>query len=305
MIPKQAARAIAISTPLGEDVLLFHRMTVKEELGRLFRYELDLLSKDPNIKFEKILGQNVTIRLTLPANRKRYFNGYVSQFSQVGTHGIYHAYRAIVHPWLWFLSRTADCRIFQEKTAPDIIKAVCKEHGFTDIEDTLSRQYRTWEYCVQYRETDFNFVSRLMEQEGIYYYFQHDQNKHTLVLADTVSSHQPFPGYEQITYYPPENNLHRQDDYIFDWTLSQEVKSGIYALNEFDFKHPKANLLVKASIPRQHDRATMEIYDYPGEYVISSEGEDYVRTRVEELQADFERAHGQANARGLAVGSLF
>jgi type VI secretion system secreted protein VgrG len=224
----------------------------------------------------------------------------------VGTSGIYHAYHATVHPWLWFLTRSADCRIFQNKTVPDIIKEVLKEQGFTDIKDALGGvQYRSWEYCVQYRETDFDFVSRLMEQEGIYYFFTHEQNKHTMVLANTVSSHEPFPEYEQITYYPPENQQHREEDHIFDWTLSQEVQSGIYALNDYDFKQPKANLQVKSSISRKHDRATMEIFDYPGEYVTSAEGEAYVRSRVEELQAEFERAHGQANARGLAVGSTF
>jgi len=306
MIPLQAARPIAVTTPLGEDVLLFHRMTATEELGRMFRFELDLLSQDPNLKFEKILGQNITIRLDLPDRKKRYFNGYVSRFSQVGTFGNYHAYRATVQPWLWFLTRTADCRIFQNKAVPDIIKEVFREHGFTDLKDALSGvQYRIWEYCVQYRETDFNFVSRLMEEEGIYYFFQHDKGKHTLVLANAMTSHETFPGYEQITYYPPENEQHRQEDHIFDWILSQEVQPGIYALNDYDFKQPKANLQVKSSIPRQHDRAAMEIYDYPGEYVTSGEGEACVRTRVEELQAEFERAHGQANARGLTVGSLF
>jgi len=306
MTALQTSRQIAITTPLGEDVLLFHKMTATEELGRMFRFEIDLLSKDPNIKFEKILGQNVTIRLDLPNNKMRYFNGYISRFSQVGTSGIYHAYHATVHPWLWFLTRSADCRIFQNKTVPDIIKEVLKEQGFTDIKDALGGvQYRSWEYCVQYRETDFDFVSRLMEQEGIYYFFTHEQNKHTMVLANTVSSHEAFPDYEQITYYPPENQQHREEDHIFDWSLSQEVQPGIYALNDYDFKQPKANLQVKSAISRKHDRATMEIFDYPGEYVTSAEGEAYVRSRVEELQAEFERAHGQANARGLAVGSTF
>ena len=212
----------------------------------------------------------------------------------MGTFGIYHAYRATVHLWLWLLTRSADCRIFQNKTVPDIIKKVFRDHGFTDIKDALSGvQYRTWDYCVQYRETDFNFVSRLMEQEGIYYFFTHEQNKHTLVLANSMSSHEAFPDYGQITYYPPENQRHRPEEHIYDWSLSQEVQPGIYALNEFDFKVPKANLQVKSSISRKHDWATMEIFDYPGEYVTNAEGEAYVRTRVEELQAEFERAAGQ------------
>jgi type VI secretion system secreted protein VgrG len=306
MTPLQTARQISVTTPLGEDVLLFHRMTATEELGRMFRFDLDLLSRDPNIRFDKILGQNITIRLDLQGGGKRYFNGVVSRFSQAGTWGNYHAYRATVHPWLWFLTRTADCRIFQSKTVPDIIKEVFRAHGFTDLRDALGGvTYRTWDYCVQYRETDFNFVSRLMEQEGIYYFFQHDNGKHTLVLANAMTSHDPVPGYERITYYPPENEQHRREDHIFDWSLTQEVQPGIYALNDYDFKQPKANLQVKSSIARKHDWAGMEIYDYPGEYVTSAEGEAYVRTRVEELQADFERAHGQANARGLAAGYTF
>jgi type VI secretion system secreted protein VgrG len=305
MAQMQTARAVEIITPLGDDVLLFHRMTATEELGRLFQFELDLLSNDPDLKFEDLLGQNVTIRLDLPDDKKRYFNGFVSRFSQAGTFDDFNAYSATVHPWLWFLTRTADCRIFQEKKVPDIIKEVFRDLGFTDFEETLSGSYRTWEYCVQYRETDFNFVSRLMEQEGIYYYFKHEIDKHTLVLADSVSSHEAFPGYEKLPYFPPDENLRRERDHIYDWNISQQVQPGIYALEEFDFKKPKANLEVKSSIQREHARAKMEIFDYPGEYVQTGDGEAYARARIEELQAEYEQVQGQGNARGLSVGSLF
>jgi type VI secretion system secreted protein VgrG len=301
----QAARQVEIITPLGDDVLLFHSMTATEELGRLFQFELNLLSIEPNLKFEDLLGQNVTIRLDLPDDKKRYFNGFVSRFSQAGTFDDFNAYSATVHPWLWFLTRTADCRIFQEKKVPDIIKEVFRDLGFTDFEETLSGSYRTWEYCVQYRETDFNFVSRLMEQEGIYYYFKHEIDKHTLVLADSVSSHEAFPGYEKLPYFPPDENLRRERDHIYDWNISQQVQPGIYALEEFDFKKPKANLEVKSSIQREHARAKMEIFDYPGEYVQTGDGEAYARARIEELQAEYEQVQGQGNARGLSVGSLF
>ena len=301
----QSERAIEIVTPLGEDVLLFHRMTATEELGRLFQFELDLLSMDPNIPFEKLLGQNVTIRLELPQDETRYFNGFVSRFSQEGNVDDFNAYRMTVRPWLWFLTRTADCRIFQEMTVPDIIKQVFRDHGFTDFEEALGGAYRTWTYCVQYRETDFNFVSRLMEQEGIYYYFKHESNRHMLVLADSVSSHDPFPGYEEIPYYPPDEHLRREEHHIHAWTISQEVQPGVYALNDYDFENPKANLQVKSAIPRDHAQSKMEIYDYPGEYVQTKDGEAYVRARIEELHAEYEQVQGQSNARGLAVGSLF
>jgi type VI secretion system secreted protein VgrG len=305
MAELQAERAVEIFTPLGDDVLLFHRMTATEALGRLFRFDLDLLSKDPNIKFEDLLGQNVTVRLELPQDKTRYFNGFVSRFSLSGSLGDLSAYTVTVHPWLWFLTRTADCRIFQEMIAPDIIKQVFRDHGFTDFEEALSGSYRKWTYCVQYRETDFNFVSRLMEQEGIYYYFKHEKDKNTLVLSDSVSSHEAFPGYEKIPFFPPDEHLRREEHHIHDWTVSQEVQPGIYALNDYDFERPKANLQVKSSIQRGHARAKMEIFDYPGEYTQTGDGETYVRARIEELQAEYEQVQGQSNARGLCVGSLF
>lgn len=196
----QTHRLIEISTSLGDDVLLFHHMEAREELGRLFEYRVNLLSEDEQISFDDILGQKMTVRLDLPDGETRYFNGVVSQFAYTGRYRHFASYRAVLSPWLWFLTRTADCRIFQNKTVPDIIKEVFREHGFTDFDDLLSGQYRTWEYCVQYRETDSNFVSRLMEKEGIYYYFKHEKDKHTLVLADSIGAHSRIPGYERVPY---------------------------------------------------------------------------------------------------------
>jgi type VI secretion system secreted protein VgrG len=305
MPPLQTEREIEITTPLGKDVLLFRRMTASEQLGALFQFQLDLLSLESDIAFEDILGQNITVRLSLPDHKERYFNGYVSHFSHLGTYKDFHAYGATVHPWFWFLSRTADCRIFQERTVPDIIKSVFKDHGFTDYEESLSGQYRTWKYCVQYRETDFNFVSRLMEQEGIYYYFKHEKKKHIMVLSDSVCSHEPYPGYEQLPYYPPDDSLRRERDHIYEWNVARGIQPGCYALNDFDFTRPKANIEVKSSMRRTHARGEMEIYDYPGEYCETCDGESYARARIEELQMEHEQVHGQGNARGIAAGSLF
>ena len=157
----QGTREIEIATPLGDDVLLFQHMTATEQLGRLFEYQLDVVSTDANIKLEDLLGQNVTVQLKLANNDSRFFNGYVSRFCFVGLEKNYCSYQITLRPWLWFLTRTANCRIFQNQKAPDIIKQIFRDQGFSDFEDKLNASYRTWEYCVQYRETDFNFVSRL------------------------------------------------------------------------------------------------------------------------------------------------
>ena len=203
----QQNRDVEITTPLGDDVLLLKNLNITEELSRLFKINVELVSTD-NIDFEKLMGQNVTIRLNLPSG-ERYFNGFVSSLSQVENEGVFACYKAIIHPWLWFLTRTTDCRIFQDMTVPEIVKEVCQDMEFTDIEENLNLTYRTWTYCVQDRETDFNFISRLLEQEGIYYYFTHTENKHTMVLADGPGSHVLVPNCETIPFRP-------DDDTVFD-----------------------------------------------------------------------------------------
>src|SRR5437867_2580456 len=182
-------RVMEITTPLGADVLLFHGMHAREELGRIGEFQLDLLSAKGDINLDDILGKNVTVKLALLDDKTRYFNGYVTRFSQNGKYGRYHRYHAVVRPWLWFLTRTADCRIFQDITVPDIVKKVFGDHDTADFKFDLTATYRKWTYCVQYRETDFNFISRLMEEEGIYYFVKHTDGHDTVVLTDSYSGH--------------------------------------------------------------------------------------------------------------------
>ena len=305
MSSTQQNREIEIITPLGADVLLLREMTVTEELGRLFAINVELGSTE-DINFEDLLGQNVSIRLNFSQNQnKRYFNGYVSSISQGVSEGRYARYHATIHPWLWFLTRTSDCRIFQNKTVPDIIKDVLREQGYSDIEDRLKGSHRAWDYCVQYRETDFNFISRLMEQEGIYYFFKHEQGKHTLCLANDMASHEKTPDCYKITYYPPDQSVVREDECISGWNIIKQLQTGTYCLNDYDFEHPKADLHVNSNIIRDHDRASFEIYDYPGEYVKSDEGNDCVKIRIQELHSQYERMQGNGNVRGLICGGLF
>ena len=302
----QAKRQIQVFTSLPVDKLVFYRMEANESLGRLFQFELALLSEDESIKIDDLLSQKMTVQVDLPGGGKRYFNGHVAQFTQVANLGRFAHYRAVIRPWLWFLTRTADCRIFQNKTVPDIIKEVFRELGFTDFEELLSKSYRQWDYCVQYRETDFNFVSRLMEQEGMYYFFKHEKEKHTLVFSDSISSHKPFPGYADVPYYPPEDREGTSRlQHIYDWSVSKSVQPGRYAHTDFDFKKPKADISANSPLPRKHANANFEIYDYPGVYRETGEGATYARTRIEELQTEHEQVNGTSNARGIATGSLF
>ncbi len=292
-------------SPLGQDVLVLESLSGVESLGRLYRYELDLLSEDPAIEVDRVLGDHMAVRLALRDGDSRYFTGLVASFAQVDAHGGLSRYRAVLRPWLWKLTLASDCRIFQGKTVPQIVKEVLRSHGLSDIDDRLLGRYRKLEYCVQYRETDFNFISRLMEDEGIYYYFRHEANRHALVLADSVSSHEAFPGYEQIRYDPPARGSVRHEEYIGQWSTRHEVRPTAYAHNDFDFENPKKRLLSKGRVPRDHAAAGAEIYDYPGHYGLYPEGEDYAAKRIEEIQAGCEATQGATNARGLSCGSTF
>ena len=304
MALKQDNRLIAIKTALGPDVLALRSVSVQEQISRLFQIEAELSSENGEVDFDKVVGYGATVRLYIGQKDKRYFDGVVSRLVQVANQGGYAHYRATIVPWLWFLTRTSDCRIFQAKTVPDIIEQVFKGHGFNDYQLKLSGNYQPREYCVQYRETDFNFVSRLMEQEGIYYFFEHQDGKHTLVLADSISAHNPFPGYADVTFYELEKGAAARE-VITDWTMEKEVQPVASALQDFDFKKPKTSLLASTNVTRKYGKAQFEIYDYPGEYVDHGDGQRLADVRLEELQTQYETLHGQASARGLAAGHIF
>jgi type VI secretion system secreted protein VgrG len=293
-----------IVTPLGGD-LMFYGLHAQEEMGRLFTFQLDLLSENGAIALDDILGKNVTVKVLLPDDSPRFFNGYVTRFTQQGAYGRYHRYTAVAQPWLWFLTQTSDCRIFQEMTVPDIVKKVLGECEFNDVEWSLTSTYRKWTYCVQYRETDFNFVSRLMEHEGIYYYFKHGDGQHKMVVTDALSGHAPFAGYSKVKCIAPDQAQRADIEHIRSWELTRQVQPGVFAHTDYDLERPSVNLKSQKSLPRQYSPSTAEMYDYPGGYLVKSEGEQYASVRIGEFGAQFEAAQAATNARGMSVGCTF
>lgn len=301
----QKNRKILVFTPLPENTLLFYKMHGSEHLSEPFHYNLELLSETATISPESLLGEAITIKVELDNGKWRFFHGYVTRFGYYGSQGVYNHYRAEVKPWLWFLTRASNCRIFQNQTAPDIIMQVFRDQGFSDFESKLTGNYRTREYCVQYRESDFNFVSRLMEEDGIYYYFTHSDGKHNLILADTNNSHEEFPGYENIPFHADRRTTRTNTGHIYSWGFAREVQPGTYELNDYDFKKPKANLRVKSQLSESHAKSSLELFDYPGHFTETGDGDNYARQRIEEHHARFERHEGQTIARGIATGYLF
>jgi type VI secretion system secreted protein VgrG len=296
---------LKVTTPLGGDVLRLRRMVGRETLGRLFEYELDLLSEDGGVNLNALLGKTMTVSVELPAGGYRHFDGRVAQISLVGMDRRHYFYRATLRPWLWLLTRTANCRIFQNLSVPDIVKQVFRSHGLTDFDESLSESHRVWDYRVQYRETDFNFISRLLEHDGIYYFFRHQEGKHHLVLADGYSAHAPASGYASVPFFPEDEHRRRKADHLYGWRMSHELQPGVFASTDFDFEKPKTNLLAKLKSPSVPPEGDFEIFDPPGDYRDSGGGESTVKSRIEELQAQHEQLIGTGNARGVGTGALF
>ena len=300
----QDNRQIGVQTALGGDELLFSRMRWTESLGRPFEGSIELRSEKLDVDATKLLGTKMTVSLGLPDGGTRYFNGYVSRFLLNSIEGETAVYHATLVPWLWFLTRASDCTIFQESESAEIVDRVFERHGFVS-EQSLTGSYVKRDFCVQYRESDFDFVSRLMEQDGLYYFFNHSDGDHSLKLVDSPDGHEPFSGYERLPFREPHANALSEGEQVWDWTLNYEVQSGSYSLNDFDFVNPSADIQVRSLEQRSHEISEMPYYDYPGDYVDISHGEQLAANRLQEMQARHEVVSGTSNARGLAVGSTF
>ena len=234
------ARQFTIQTALAEGELLFVEMDGREELGRLFHYRLKLYSPSEELVVDEILGQKATVTMLLGEGEERYFNGYITQLNQVDrSQGGYAVYEAVINPWFWLLTLTCDCKIFQNISVPEIICEVFDDHGFGDYDLLTTQAYPALEYCVQYRESAFNFVSRLMEREGIYYYFTHHQDKHILVLADSISGHQKLQGESTLPYHLVGLEQALGIATVTNWYFSSNMKPTSYTHTDFDFIKPK------------------------------------------------------------------
>jgi len=285
----------------SQDDLVVRRLTAVERLGQPFEFRVELQSKAVSLNLQDFPGRSATVHLELPRGGTRHFNGIVTSFGQTSVDGNTYCYQAVLRPWFWLLTRTADCRIFQKLSVPDIFKKVCSDLGFTDYKLKLAESYSPREYCVQYRETAFAFLSRLLEAEGIYYYFAHEENKQILILSDGVGSHQPFPGYESIPFVP----VQKIEERVETWSVALELQPGKYALNDFDFQKPNADLNSKLNVNRNHPHSNFEIYDYPGGYDSKAAGDSYVKARVEEQQSKYQVVRAGGDLRGLATGCFF
>jgi type VI secretion system secreted protein VgrG len=289
-----------LDTPLGDDALIVESFSGTEEISRLSSYIVEAKSEKTSLSFDAMVGKQVTLILTLAGDKKRFISGHVKRFVQPSRLDDLNHYQIEIVPWLWFLTQRSDCRIFQEKTALDIVKEVFDSAGFSGKYETkTSATYRKREYCVQYRETDFNFVSRLMEEEGIFYYFTHTADSHKLVLGDAPSAHKPLQPSGDVIYYRATEQEERRDA-IMDFVAEHSVRSTKVSLRDFDFVKPSTDLTVMRNASDKY-----ELYDYPGNYTARPDGEHYAKMRLEYEQSLVKRFSGTATERRFTTGSTF
>jgi type VI secretion system secreted protein VgrG len=278
----QANKPLELTTPLGKDALLLTAFSGSEGLSRLFEFSLDVLADNSrDIPFDQLLGGPLTIRMEMPGKKQRFFHGICSQVSQGQSDRHFTAYNLTMVPKMWLLTRKANCRIFQQITVEKILRGVL---SLSNIDATIQIQgkFEPRDYCVQYRETDFNFVSRLMEEEGIYYFFKQTEAGHELVIANKPGSHPPLEGGKLL--YESALGGTRTEDRIFDWQKTQTLTSGKYTLFDHSFELPGQHLEAEKQIApgvqvgqANHkqlvaDNEKLEIFDYPGEYAQRFDG---------------------------------
>lgn len=306
----QINRQASVKTALAQDVLLFAHMRGSEELGRLYEFTVTMASESPDLKVADVLGTDLTVILETGAG-VRHFNGVVTRFEHGGLHdGLWH-YVATVRPAVALMAYRSNCRIFQDRSVVDIAKEVCSAYGGAVelVVTSLVNTYAPLPYCVQYRETDLDFVLRLLEGAGIYFHFKHREGGHTMVLADSYAAHEPFSGYEKLLLHGENTPQARDTEVLSHWAASGAITSSEVVLNNYDFEKSTSSqsggLLAKTVLPAAFDQLAYEVYDYPGSHLTANEGSAASRARIESLHGQGERIAGGGYVRGLVPGALF
>ncbi len=297
-----------ITVQLPVDGLLFWKLSGREALSEPYALGLTLLGTDARMDRSQLLGKAVTVTVpTQDITSPRYFNGKVTRVavSAVELSGTrYAVYQLSVESDLWPMQRDRNLRIFQGQTVPQIVKTLLSENQ-VNVEDKLTGSYRVWDYCVQYQESSFDFISRLMELEGISYFFRHESGRHVMVLTDAASQHQPFAGYETIPYHVTPSGGSTDEEGISQWALTDSVTPGIYSLDDYDFRKPNAWLFQARQNPNSPEPGSINVYDWPGRFVDHGHGEFYARIHQERWQVEHQQIQGSATALGITPGHTF
>ena len=306
-----------IST-LGKDEFLFRHIHAHEELGRIPKFSLELLRRKskPHVDADKLLGQSAGLRISLSTQEDRFIRGVVIRFERGGSLGDFHMYRVELCPWIWHLTMGSDCRIFQNKTAVEILDEVFESYKTTGaVKKDLKGSFPKRPYTVQYRESDYDFVARLMEEEGIYYYYTYTQTRQTLVLCNHPGAHPKMPGNGKLLWEPDGDRL--DENHVDVWVRAHTLRPLKFTHTDFAPDEPTAKLerSHERSVPYTTPSRGYEVYEYPGEHENlamdrtaadkGKQGERIAEMRVDVFESGYVIAAGRTRERRLTVGSTF
>lgn len=309
----QGQRTASFTTPSGQDEFTLIKFEADEALSELFTYNIEAASKTENADLQSIMSEKCSIKFTLKNKSERVLNGTLVDAQWLGQQDDLHIYRFTLRPWLWLLSQRADCRIFKNKTALDIVKEIFGKEGSASFEDRTSEPLQPIDYCVQYRETDLDFVLRLMEQYGVYYYFKHSDGDHKLVLCDSRSGHDEvtaaaepsFQGAASAYAFVPQGKRfpRSQVEHLTHWSTMRRLRSGKFELKDYDFEKSESDLTARAEEGFPKARS-YEAYDYPAAYTRRDRGEHFARVMAQAEQAKDDRRYAGGDAASLYPGAL-
>lgn len=276
-----------------------------------FEYKLEVVSEDADIDFAQIISKAGVVKFISESdNVERYIHSMIVDFALIDQGKRLTTYAATLRPRLWTLTQMADCRIFQATKTPDIIKKILDDAKIPSDQYRIDckETYQPRDYCVQYRETDLNFISRLMEEEGIFYFFEHSADKHVLVIADKSAVHKDIAKPAKVIYQKPSGAV-AADDTVYPFSYAEGVRTGSVVLNDYLFRKPTLNLRSKQDFKQNTE---LEIYDYPGRYPVTDKGDDasdtgsrLAKVRMEAAQVSRAYGKGASDCMRFTAGFLF
>ena len=298
-------KRIRLITVLNDEDILFRQLHGVEKLSTLYRYEIDFLSPDPSLDISQLLATEACVQIN-QEGQTRFIYGVITQTEYIGLESLtsrYTIYRITLQPNLWYLTQTRDNRIYQEKTVPQIIQEVLDRYPFK-VKFHLVESYHQWQYCVQFDESNFDFISRLMEKEGIYYWFEHKESECILVLADNMAAHKSIDNASGVRYCAPDSVTHQPEEHIYQWLPQVKICPNQASSNDFDFTRPLASLQSYSAI-QQQSNYVLEQYHPLGNYRDPDDGERYVRVMLQSLSVPREMVSGRSNRVDLACARTF
>lgn len=292
------------------DGLMMRRAIVREGLSKLTETTIQFQSRNTAVSLDDLVGQTMCLHVLTEGGKEQKFSGLCVSVENFGLQDGYTQFVAEVRPWFWLLTRTQNCRVFQNMTAPDIIKKVLGDHGFSDFTDKLSGTYTSREYCLQYRETDYDFICRLMEDEGIYFFFDSNTSQSSaekLVLSDGLGAHKPISESATAEFYIRDDADRRRAEHVAEFSKIERITTGKVTLNDFDFTTPQADLKnTNAQAKGKHKYKNFEVYDYQGHFrKDSSLGGNMARVRMDAEALKYQQFRGASSLRTLGAGYTF